>query len=57
MPTITLIREPAAVLVDPDANVDRQPDWEARQGAMRLPSRVCSGLPMSSRGLATTSTG
>ncbi len=37
MPTITLIREPAAVLVDPDANVDRQPDWESPSGCDEAP--------------------
>jgi len=37
MPTITLIREPAAVLVDPDTNVDRQADWESPTGRDEAP--------------------
>jgi len=32
MPTITLIREPAALMVDPDTNVERQADWESPSG-------------------------
>jgi len=32
MPTITLIRDPAAILVDPDTNVDQQADWESPSG-------------------------
>ncbi len=49
MPTITLIREPAAILVDPDANVDRQPDWESPSGCDEAPfpafAAACRCLP------------
>ena len=37
MPTITLIREPAAILVDPDTNVDQQADWESPSGRDEAP--------------------
>jgi hypothetical protein len=57
IPTITLIRERAPVLVATDTNLDGQGTGKARQGAMRFPSRVRSGPPMAFWGLATSPTG
>ena len=37
MPTITLIRERAGLLVDPDTNFDGQADWESPAGRDEVP--------------------